>query len=260
MQNEKTTRRGQTQKENAVIKNGHSKLDLESHHKSLRNNEILNQVQDDSLTTRGFTFRPSSPRSVGMRGIGADPALYPALQACGMTKRSVRGFTLIELLVVVLIIGILAAVAVPQYNKAVKKAQGTEALTVIDALDKALHAYYLEHGTYADVTLEKLNVDIPEQKHIRYVSPLSSFGFESGRSLPELWRGNSDVTIYLGLKGNVMISISWQDNMAGKSDGIKCHAYGVVSCSEYFNCNTEPIRMVDTGSGIKQVGGGCLLK
>ena len=57
-----------------------------------------------------------------------------------------KGFTLIELLVVVLIIVILAAVAVPQYQKAVKKARLTSALVTVDALKKALSLYVLENG------------------------------------------------------------------------------------------------------------------
>lgn len=60
---------------------------------------------------------------------------------------SCSGFTLIELLVVVLIIGILASVALPQYEKAVEKARVTEALTNIKALRDAQAICLLERGT-----------------------------------------------------------------------------------------------------------------
>lgn len=70
-----------------------------------------------------------------------------------------KGFTLIELLVVVLIIGILSAVALPQYQKAVKKSRAAEVKMLIKKLGDAEEAYFLANGTYT-LCLNDLDVDI----------------------------------------------------------------------------------------------------
>lgn len=91
-----------------------------------------------------------------------------------MVRRSnghVSGFTLIELLVVVLIIGILAAIALPQYTKAVNKARVAKAKPVLKSLSDAWDVFFMANP---DVTcsseecLELLDVTPPQDSDFTF--------------------------------------------------------------------------------------------
>jgi len=77
-------------------------------------------------------------------------------------KRGEEGFTLIELLVVIIIIGILAAIALPSFLNQAAKARQSEGSTYVGTLNRSQQAYYVEKGGFAE-TMKVLNAGVPEE-------------------------------------------------------------------------------------------------
>jgi type IV pilus assembly protein PilA len=62
------------------------------------------------------------------------------------------GFTLIELLVVIIIVGVLAAIALPSFLNQIGKARGSEAKSTLGTVNRSQQAYRLENGTFGALT------------------------------------------------------------------------------------------------------------
>ena len=79
--------------------------------------------------------------------------------------KGTRAFTLIELIFAIVIIGILAALAIPRFFQTIEKSRSAEAVNILQALRDAQEVYYLEYnGVYAD-TPGDLDVTIPVSRN-----------------------------------------------------------------------------------------------
>jgi len=65
-----------------------------------------------------------------------------------------RGFTLLEILLVVVIIGILAGLAIPKFNKTIESAKGKEAYVILETIRTAERMYYLDYGAYSNASAQ----------------------------------------------------------------------------------------------------------
>lgn len=116
-------------------------------------------------------------------------------------QRQFEGFTLIELLVVVLIIGILAAVALPQYERAVFKSRYASMIPLIKTLASAQESFFMANGHYT-TDLTELDVGLPSS-----LKPISKTFFSFGGTV----YSDKDESIYVGLamNGNTVLGVQF---------------------------------------------------
>jgi type IV pilus assembly protein PilA len=133
-----------------------------------------------------------------------------------------KGFTLIELMIVIGIIGILAVIAIPQYNSYVARAQVTEALNLLGGAKIAIADFYANNGSFpntgqlAQIYPVLTNNAGATNANTRYVASIQSSGnrtnnfimharFRQNNVAPALTNGNfgGDIVIELSTPSNV---------------------------------------------------------
>ena len=157
-----------------------------------------------------------------------------------MKEEKIKGFTLIELLVVVLIIGILSALALPQYQVAVAKSRVASILPLLTSIKQAEEVYYLANNEYSRVhpmsgaatdIWTKLDIHLPNCWNIGSAIMKCDKSF-----LIKLMPGN-----YYDIKPNV--SATYCPSAIDTNNNTKCNAAADFTYTIWFTHSSYPDKM-----------------
>jgi prepilin-type N-terminal cleavage/methylation domain-containing protein len=112
-----------------------------------------------------------------------------------MTSQSLQraaGFTLIEVLVCVMIIGILASLAVPQYYKSIEKDKASEAVNLMMAMKSAQDRYWAKYGVFCNAAITSCSGFTYDAPTLKYYNAMPAFAAGSA--------GNQSWTLILTRK------------------------------------------------------------
>lgn len=128
-----------------------------------------------------------------------------------------KGFTLIELLVVVLIIAVLAAIALPQYQKAVEKSRAMEAIAAVKSVAQADQMYYMTNGEYA-TSFNQLDISIPWESDSKWYNYYHDAKGKNGWTLHlQGGKNTEDTSVYIGKKSGPYEGVGFMYQFSNKT-------------------------------------------
>jgi type IV pilus assembly protein PilA len=95
-----------------------------------------------------------------------------------MKNNSKKGFTLVEIMIVVVIIGLLAAMAIPAFQKVRQNSQDKTIINNLRQLNAAAQQYFLEHGVTSVTTTQLVGTDSTE-KYIKSIQAVRQETYDS---------------------------------------------------------------------------------
>lgn len=158
-----------------------------------------------------------------------------------LNRKNMQGFTLIELLVVIIILGILAAIAIPSLLGQIAKGKQAEARSVLGAINRAQQGYRLENVTFT--TLEQLPIAINDAKFYTFVdnSSVTPDAFGAAYQANAVTQFADEIKNYAGAAGQTAAGaytgIICEDETPLEDNVSTSNSAGVLSCVDGIEIN-----------------------